>query len=53
MPTNRFSLVVVLSAIAALALLTVSMVALPHGPGAVNSASSSYRQVEHVRTARN
>ena len=48
MPTNRFSLIVALGAIAVLAILTVSMIAAPH----TASATSSNDQIELVRAQR-
>ncbi len=48
MATNRFSIIVVLGALAALALFTVSMATSPHNL----TASRSYDQIELVRAER-
>ncbi len=48
MTTNRFSILIVLSVIAALAVLTVSMATSPRGP----AASSADDQIELIRAER-
>lgn len=52
MTTNRFSTIVATTAIAALAILTLSMVRLPGKSVVSNSKLGAYDQVELVRAAR-
>ncbi len=52
MTTNRFSMIVAVSAISVLAILTISMAASLRKPDTAGSASRAYDQIELDRVAR-
>lgn len=52
MPTNRFSLLVVISVITGLAILSMSMISSGHRAASNTASSAAYDQVELVRAER-